>query len=422
MNKLTIRFLKSRFQQYYKTADISLPDHLPSREWAFILFDDMEEKIMRRHKSFGSPGEALDYLYGMAPAHVYNSTAYYEYPNAKKMNDKNWLGAELIFDLDADHLPNAPRNYADMLENVKKEAFKLMDFILDDFGFTENEVQLVFSGGRGYHFHITSPKVMTLGSAERREIINYISGKDFDPNYDNLIVEEELFGDYGTGSKTFRGKKQGVKVKVIKGVEYGWGKRTARYIVDYLQNEVKREYKKDMFKDLQDFLKDEIPIGQKSRNNLIKMGSDEKVLNDILSKGRLDFGYFPNSGTIIKYFLRKSRENNSVLLGDASVDEPVTADIKRLIRVPGSLHGGSGMQVKKLAFSELEGFEPLDDAVVFGEEAVKVNVSKPFTVQLKGKDLRVEEGIQEVPEYAAVYLMCRGVAEYGQRRNQPNPV
>jgi DNA primase small subunit len=106
----------------------------------------------------------------------------------------------------------------------------------------------------------------------------------------------------------------------------------------------------------------------------------------------------------------------------ASVDEPVTADIKRLIRVPGSLHGGSGMLVKKLALSELEGFDPLNDAVVFGERSVKITASKPFSVQLKGKDLRIEEGIQEVPEYAAVYLICRGVAEYGYRRNQPDTV
>jgi DNA primase small subunit len=93
-----------------------------------------------------------------------------------------------------------------------------------------------------------------------------------------------------------------------------------------------------------------------------------------------------------------------------------------LIRVPGSLHGGSGMLVKKLGLSELEKFDPLNDAIVFGERTVKITVLKPFSVQLKGKDLRVEEGIQEVPEYAAIYLICRGVAEYGYRRNQPDPV
>ena len=80
------------------------------------------------------------------------------------------------------------------------------------------------------------------------------------------------------------------------------------------------------------------------------------------------------------------------------------------------------MLVKKLALSGLEKFDPLNDAVIFGERQVKITVSKPFSVQLKGKDLRVEEGIQEVPEYAAIYLICRGVAEYGYRRNQPNPV
>ena len=68
---------------------------------------------------------------------------------AKKMNEKNWLGAELIFDLDADHLPNAPRNYADMLELVKKEAFKLMDFLLDDFGFSEQEIELAIGIRKG---------------------------------------------------------------------------------------------------------------------------------------------------------------------------------------------------------------------------------------------------------------------------------
>jgi len=414
MDKRTIRFLKSRFQQYYKTADISLPDHLPNREWAFILFDDMEEKIMRRHKAFGSAGEALDYLYGMAPAHVYNSTAYYEYPNARKMNDKNWLGAELIFDLDADHLPNAPQNYADMLENVKKETFKLMDFILDDFGFSEDEVELVFSGGRGYHFHITSPKVMSLGSSERREIVNYVSGRDVDFKY--FFREVAMDGEYGTGSKAFKGVKNVPMKCMLVGHDSGWGKRIARYLADYLKSESGRKYKKDMFPELRRHEK----VGPTAIKKLLRIANSENGLNDILEQGRLDFDV-RNFKEIASYFMQESSENFLQRFG-ASVDEPVTADIKRLIRVPGSLHGGSGMQVRKLAFSELENFKPLEDAVVFGEKPVKVNVSKTFTVQLKGKDLKVEEGIQEVPEYAAVYLMCRGVAEYGHRRDQPNPV
>lgn len=417
MDSRTARFLKTRFQKYYKNSEIGLPDHLPNREWAFIFYDDLPDKMMHRHKAFGSPGEALDYLYGMAPAHVYNSTAYYEYPDARKMNEKKWLGAELIFDLDADHLPDAPRNYADMLELVKKETFKLMDFLLDDFGFSEKEIELVFSGGRGYHLHVKDPRILTLGSPERREIINYISGKDVD--YEKFFVEEEIAGEYGAGSK-YKGIGKNPKRWVLKGYDYGWGKRIAKYTVDYLQKEVQKKYKKEMFIDLQEKMREEGDnLGQTSINNLIKLASSEKDLNDILNRGRLDFN-IKKSGNVLKHFVIESTKECGINFG-ASVDEPVTADIKRLIRVPGSLHGGSGLLVKKLALSELEKFDPLNDAVVFGERPVKVTVSKPFSVQLKGKDLRVEEGIQEVPEYAAVYLICRGVAEYGSRRNQPNP-
>lgn len=421
MDSRTTRYLKTRFQNYYKNAKVSLPDNLPNREWAFIFYDDMPNKLMHRHRAFGSPGEALDYLYGMAPAHVYNSTAYYEYPDARKMNEKNWLGAELIFDLDADHLPDAPRDYADMLELVKKETFKLIDFLLEDFGFSEQEIELVFSGGRGYHLHVKHPKVIGLDSSSRREIINYISGRDLRENSDYLITEEKLFGDFGTGSKIYKGKKQGVTIKIIQGHDCGWGKRIAEYIVDYLKEEVSKENKKDMFKDLRESLKDEIPIGQGTINKLITIGTDENALNSILDRGQLEFGFLKNSGKIFEYFVKQSVQKYAVDFG-ASVDEPVTADIKRLIRVPGSLHGGSGMLVKKLALSELEMFDPLNDAVIFGNRPVKITVSKPFSVQLKGKDLRVEEGIQEIPEYAAVYLICRGVAEYGYRRNQPSPV
>lgn len=414
MDSRTARFLKSRFQTYYKNAEIGLPANLLKREWAFIFYEDMPEKTMHRHRSFGSPGEALEYISSMAPAHVYNSTAFYEYPDAKKMNEKNWLGAELIFDLDADHLPNVPRSYPDMLELVKKEAFKLIDFLLDDFGFSEQEIDLVFSGGRGYHFHIMSPKVLRLESAERREIVNYVSGKDLDFKY--FFKEVAMDGEFGIGSKTFKGMKN-VPVKcTLVGYDSGWGKRIALYLTDYMKAECQKKYKKDMFLEFRRHEK----VGNTTIKKLINITNSENGLKDILEKGRLDFDV-RNFKDIAAHFMNESFDYFLQRFG-ASVDEPVTADIKRLIRVPGTLHGGSGMLVKKLALAELEKFDPLEDAVIFGEKSVKITVSKPFSVQMKGKDLRMEEGIQEVPEYAAVYLICRGVAEYGHRRNQPGAV
>ena len=64
---------------------------------------------MRRHKAFNSEGELKDYLASMPPAHAYHSAAYYQYPQAPTMLEKKWQGADLIFDLDADHLPGRQR-------------------------------------------------------------------------------------------------------------------------------------------------------------------------------------------------------------------------------------------------------------------------------------------------------------------------
>ena len=53
-------------------------------------------------------------------------------------------------------------------------------------------------------------------------------------------------------------------------------------------------------------------------------------------------------------------------------DEPVTGDVHRLIRLPGSLHGGSGLRVTTIKSKELEHFNPMVSAVAFGEKPVKI--------------------------------------------------
>jgi DNA primase small subunit len=128
---------------------------------------------------------------------------------------------------------------------------------------------------------------------------------------------------------------------------------------------------------------------------------------DLLKKGNMEALSRVNKDII------QTLAERSVTELSASVDEPVTGDIKRLIRLPGSLHGKSGMRVTSLSISQLEEFDPLNDAIVFSDKPVKLKVIRPFAVQMKGKDLHVEEGVQELPEYAAIYLMCRGAAEYG---------
>jgi DNA primase small subunit len=96
------------------------------------------------------------------------------------------------------------------------------------------------------------------------------------------------------------------------------------------------------------------------------------------------------------------------------VDAPVTADIKRLIRLPHSIHGKGGLKVIPLSRDELTDFEPLEMAVPkeYSDDPVEITLREP--VNLKIKDERfVLEGETEVPEYAAVFLIGRRYASLG---------
>ncbi|MDD1684468.1 MAG: DNA primase catalytic subunit PriS, partial [Methanoregula sp.] len=95
----------------------------------------------------------------------------------------------------------------------------------------------------------------------------------------------------------------------------------------------------------------------------------------------------------------------------ALADEPVTTDTKRLIRMPTSLHGGSGMRVQPLELRDLPDFDPLTDAVVFGTRDVKVDQKFPVRMPMLGSTYELQKGIITVPEAVAVFLCCRGMAE-----------
>ena len=95
------------------------------------------------------------------------------------MADKGWLGADLIFDLDGDHLPGVTdRDFPGMIEVIQEQAWSLWnDFLEPDFGFKEEHLQVTFSGHRGFHLHYRDPKYFHLGSESRREMVRHIRGE-----------------------------------------------------------------------------------------------------------------------------------------------------------------------------------------------------------------------------------------------------
>lgn len=175
----TLAWVKGRFRAYYRERDLELPPRFARREYGFMFW---EAGMMQRHKSFKSAAELKRFLGGNVPMHVYYSSAYYETPGAPTMEEKGWLGADLVFDLDADHIERVKgMPYEAMLEEVRREIVRIVDgYLLADFGFDPSALLITFSGGRGYHIHVRDPRVWELGSHERREIVDYITGTELD--------------------------------------------------------------------------------------------------------------------------------------------------------------------------------------------------------------------------------------------------
>ena len=105
------------------------------------------------------------------------------------------------------------------------------------------------------------------------------------------------------------------------------------------------------------------------------------------------------------------------------LDEPVSIDIHRLIRYPGSLHGKTGFKVQEITLTELEEFTPLNemneklDPIVFYSKNItqKLEIVERALPITKIKGTKYGPYVQgekiEVPHHIAVFLLCKEVAK-----------
>ena len=94
----------------------------------------------------------------------------------------------------------------------------------------------------------------------------------------------------------------------------------------------------------------------------------------------------------------------------ALIDESVTTDIHRVFRMPGTLHGSSGLL--KMRVKEIGGFDPQMDPVVLSGEKVKVHIDFSPEFSLNGTRFGpYDSSTIQIPIYAAVYLTARGLGQ-----------
>ena len=390
-----VEFLKGMFREYYLKNDLILPPRFNRREYGFMFFD---KKYVLRHISFHTKKDIKRFFLKQVPRHAYYSAAYYKYPDKQDMEGKGWLGADLIFDLDADHIPGAEKmKYGEMLKTVKKEAEKLIyDYLLNDFGFSEKSLSLSFSGGRGYHIHVRSEDVYSLSSDERREIVSYITGENAEiTKFLNIIgrkkrkryilYPEDYGGWYG---KVRRGIDE-ISRELFALYENGREEKLLEEINKVLNN---KKSSKMVVREL-------LSETQNYSTKLERLAKDERSVKLQVLKDKVRDLY-------LSYI-----KNKISIKGET--DEPVTTDIHRLIRLTGSLHGKTGFIVKPLKLEDFKDFNPLKDAIpdVFMNGESKVIVNGDVEVELNGKTYRIS-GEDCVPDYVAVFLVARNMADF----------
>ncbi len=382
-----IKFVRARFFRYYSKQHVPGPPRLGLREWGFFIFG---RDGMMRPVTFESENQLEKFLSLKVPRHAYYSSAYYRNPEKPMESpEKGWMGADLIFDLDADGLPGADKlSYEEQLSAVKKELIRLYDiFLQKHLGFSDKEMLIVFSGGRGYHIHIRVPRVLDMDADERREIMDYVAG-----NF-------REFGYIFPKRKVLRTKTYSLGY-LVPNSQGGWGALARDGIFDVLERMKSMERESAV-----EFMKDagvRRDIGERIYDALF---GKKEGFSRILEKGDLEV------------FRTESERNNFIRLVEHAVrkkygvhpDVHVTPDTRRLIRLPFSLHGGTGFIVKPLSRDEIEDFLPTRDAVPeeYGEEKVTMFLEQKEIVNINGERYTLKD-VEKIPEYAAVFLILSG--------------
>lgn len=342
--------------------------------------------------SFQSLLDLKKFLADNPPRHVYYSSARYREPANPIMDEKKWLGSDLVFDIDANEIRECieikgaiqlrfcnkcgytttesearicPYCSSELkkfdhisfkcINMAKDHIVKLLDILREDFGF--KDIVIAFSGHRGFHMVVElNEDYRYLSSDERREIVSYIKLSEQYAKY---------FRDYLD--------------KIVKQVQYipllprvtdgGIRRRIALSLTRYVDDDIK-SYILGL-KRLLTFIE-----AQKAYNILIER--IDNIIRDI----------------------------------SIAIDSKVTIDITHLIRVPNSVNGKTGWRVIPIKNTDIKEFEIFAHDLAISDAKIKIKflINLP-EIEIIDTNLRFTKGDEAVLEYPyASYFIFKEVA------------
>lgn len=393
------RFVERVFRRFYEENYrlLYVPERIQEREFGYFTFG---EKIMVRHLSVASEEELWRLAVEAAPLHLHYSAAFYRYPKAP-MEEKEWMGAELIFDIDADHLETGcgkshdfkvcpacrtphPRDSETCpscggklmkvewvcelcLEAAREEARKLLDFLQLDLGF--RRISMAFSGNRGYHVVVKDEGVLGLGQRERKEIADYILGVGLEPKAMGLTarsVDPETAPDLS---------------------DPGWRGRIARAALQL--------------------------ASQPSAEQLHRLTGDPRAWRCAEEVKALAEAWGEKPGwNALSLGCRLLLFKAAARLSSSHIDSVVTTDTHRLLRLGNSLNGKTGMLAKVFDPGALDDFDPFTEALALPmDQEAEIHVISSPRFRLGDQEYGPYRNQRlRLPLAAATLLLCKGAA------------
>lgn len=267
------------------------------------------------YKTFRGPKSLRRFLRSKAPFAAYVSVAYYAEPRRRE----GWEKAEYVFDVDAKDLPIRTCDCDGVCEICLGEALEIVNNLIDtlksDLGI--KNIHLIYSG-RGYHIRILDPDMVTAGSGLRSEVLKYVAGaevpktKFVNPNNINSNLDMPHFMIPIAYPSVFT-KRVKYDILHLKGTEN----------IDGINPRL---------------LKDMIKYRNYLDNN--------------------EWVPFKNKIGPRRY---KDMEQGLAKVNLSTIDAKVSIDLKRILRLPSSLH--SKVSMKCVEVKNRENFDPLKSAV-----------------------------------------------------------
>ena len=258
---------------------------------------------------------------------------------------------------------------------------------------------LAFSGGRGYHVHVREERFLPLTSPERRELVDYLSGTGFDPG---SVIGRRREGEPRSEDAPPAGRVAPTR-HLAPPEAPGWTGRETRALLALLSR-WEALGTEGAAAELE-AMGVPRPKARRWAGLLITEGGARRIRSD--PQLAVPATLVPND--LLEVVLKQAE-----IVVQGETDAPVTTDIHRLIRLPGSLHGGTGLRVTALPRDRLESFDPFRDAVVAkampGRARVTPRVDAEYPFPDGGVRVRAEQPI-ELPTTQALFLVLRGEAE-----------